>query len=204
MMVISWQRGDLMIAVTMRWCLSLLCFLFAVSIFQATRAQDRVEAFAGYSFERVPVQIVGGGVIFTTGTSNTNLNGWEGTLVYKPAKWIGLAADFGGHYGSLSRATVHQHTYLFGPQLSFPGRVSPFVHVLVGGAHQSATGGIFPTGAFPVTTGDSFASAMGGGIDIKALPFVAIRVIQVDYVLTRFNGQTQNQPRVSAGVVFHF
>jgi hypothetical protein len=45
---------------------------------------------------------------------------------------------------------------------------------------------------------------MGGGIDIKALPFVAIRVVQVDYVLTRFDGQTQNQPRVSAGVVFHF
>jgi len=183
----------------------LLCFQFVISNFGVTRAQDRVEAFGGYSFERVPVQIVSGGVVFLPSRSiNTNLNGWEGTLVYKPAKWLGFAADFGGHYGSLSRAAVHQHTYLFGPQLSFPGRVSPFVHVLVGGAHQSVTGGIFPTGAFPVTTGDSFASAMGGGIDIKALPFVAIRVIQVDYVLTRFDGQTQNQPRVSAGLVFHF
>src|SRR5258708_24807838 len=102
-----------MIAVTMRWCVSLLCLLFAVSIFQPARAQDRVEVFGGYSFERVPVQIVNRGVVFTTGTSNTNLNGWEGTLVYKPAKWLGFAADFGGHYGSLSRAAVHQHTYLF-------------------------------------------------------------------------------------------
>jgi|SRR5580704_308179 hypothetical protein len=193
-----------MVAATARSCVCLVCFLFVVSIFEA-KAQDRVEAFGGYSFERVPIQIVEEGVpFFSAVTSNTNLNGWEGTLVYKPAKWIGFAADFSGHYGSFSRAAVHQHTYLFGPQLSLPGRVSPFVHVLVGGAHQSVTGGIFPTGAFPVTTGDSFASAMGGGIDVKALPFVAIRVVQVDYVLTRFDGQTQNQPRVSAGVVFHF
>jgi len=35
-------------------------------------------------------------------------------------------------------------------------------------------------------------------------PFVSVRPIQIDYLLTRFSSATQSQPRVSAGVVFHF
>jgi hypothetical protein len=33
---------------------------------------------------------------------------------------------------------------------------------------------------------------------------VSIRVIQIDYLRTQLQGATQNQPRVSAGVVIHF
>lgn len=35
-------------------------------------------------------------------------------------------------------------------------------------------------------------------------PFVAVRVFQIDSVHTPLHGISQNQPRVSAGVVFHF
>jgi hypothetical protein len=46
--------------------------------------------------------------------------------------------------------------------------------------------------------------AFGAGIDIKVSPLVSFRPIQLDYLTTRFNSAWQSQPRISAGVVFHF
>jgi len=40
--------------------------------------------------------------------------------------------------------------------------------------------------------------------DVKVAPFVSVRLIQVDYLRTQLHGATQNQPRVSAGIVLHF
>ncbi|MFZ0881364.1 MAG: hypothetical protein WA002_17850 [Candidatus Acidiferrales bacterium] len=42
------------------------------------------------------------------------------------------------------------------------------------------------------------------GIDIKILPHVAVRAIQLDYLLTHFNSSTQRQPHASAGIVLTF
>jgi hypothetical protein len=89
---------------------------------------------------------------------------------------------------------THLKTYLFGPQVRFPGPISPFAHFLVGAAHESIGG----------ATQDAFSTAVGVGMDIKVLPFISIRPIQFDYLLTHFNSTTQNQPRVSAGLVVHF
>jgi len=50
----------------------------------------------------------------------------------------------------------------------------------------------------------SVATALGAGIDVKLVPFVKLRLVQIDYVRTELHGVTQNQPRVSAGVVLHF
>jgi len=40
--------------------------------------------------------------------------------------------------------------------------------------------------------------------DVKVAPFVSVRLIQVDYLRTQLHGATQNQPRVSAGIVLRF
>ena len=139
---------------------------------------DKVELSGGYSFTRF------------NPSPGTNMNGWELSGQYKVAKWLGGVADFGGTYGS--GASVH--TFLFGPQVSWPARISPFAHVLVGGAHFGATG-----------TGDtSFSAAVGLGIDAKLTHGVSWRVIQGDYLATRFFGSTQNSTRVSTGIVFRF
>jgi hypothetical protein len=45
---------------------------------------------------------------------------------------------------------------------------------------------------------------MGGGLDLKVLPFISLRPIQIDYLLTHFNSKTQNQLRISAGIVLRF
>jgi hypothetical protein len=148
----------------------------------ATLHAQRVELFGGYSYLRLDSA---GGV---------NLNGWNAALNLKAKAWLGLAADFSGHYGSPFGPSTSQHTFLVGPQLSFPARVSPFVHALVGGVRTSTAG----------VTDTSFAAALGGGIDSRVAPFLAYRLFQVDYLLTRFGGTTQNDVRVSSGLVIRF
>jgi opacity protein-like surface antigen len=49
----------------------------------------------------------------------------------------------------------------------------------------------------------SFATAVGGGIDYKIIRPIAVR-LQGDYVQTRLFGATQNNVRVSTGIVLRF
>jgi hypothetical protein len=174
-----------------------------------SRAQ-KIELFGGYSFVRAPVtfvQTAGAcpilGCPTISNTQNLNLNGWAVGGAYKVLGPLALAADFSDTSGSFQGANTHLKTYLFGPQLRFPGPISPFVHFLAGGAHES-----IGTGAGPLITAgptqNAFATTLGGGLDLKVLPLLSVRPIQIDYLLTRFNSKTQNQPRISAGIVLRF
>jgi hypothetical protein len=49
----------------------------------------------------------------------------------------------------------------------------------------------------------SFAHAIGGGIDFKPVPLIGWRV-QGDFLQTRFFSGTQNNFRLSTGIVLHF
>jgi hypothetical protein len=109
---------------------------------------------------------------------------------------------------------VHFQAYLFGPKIALPGKkVSPFVHVLLGVARAWTGNGYEVTGITIPSSATTFATALGGGIDIKLGHFIALRPIQIDYLLTRFtlgssgflhNSATQNEPRASAGLVVRF
>jgi hypothetical protein len=158
-----------------------LFFLISLSA-HAQGLSDKVELFGGYSYLRFD------------SSPQVNLNGWEISGQYKITNWIGGVADFSGDYGSPFGVSSSVHTFLFGPQVSWPSRVSPFAHVLFGGAH-------FDAGAVSTTT---FATAIGGGIDTKINDRFSWRIIQGDYLLTRFGSQTQNNARVSTGIVFRF
>jgi len=46
--------------------------------------------------------------------------------------------------------------------------------------------------------------AFGGGLDVAPHPRVAIRVIQADYLATRFADDWQNNLRLSFGIVLRF
>lgn len=190
---------------------SLLIFTgLCLSFLAAGTAHAQVQIFGGYSYVRptvtfeVPaITCVIGSTCPPTSTTHANLNGWEASGTYNMFKVFGLTADFGGNYGTVQGSPLHLTTYLFGPQVHFPGPVSPFAHVLVGGAHESVGGSNFVVG-FVGSSGNAFATAVGGGIDIKTVPFISLRVIQIDYLVTRFGSRTQNQPRASAGIVIHF
>ena len=76
--------------------------------------------------------------------------------------------------------------------------------MLFGVAHIAGDNGL----AFS-TSNNSFAMAIGGGVDVKVAHRFSIRPVQVDYLMTHFNelgtgAQNQNNLRVSTGVVFHF
>ncbi|MGH9678651.1 MAG: hypothetical protein ACRD4Y_01745 [Candidatus Acidiferrales bacterium] len=157
----------------------LLGLIFLVSL--SARAQDRVELFGGYSFERYG------------GAPARNLNGWEISGNYKLASFVVIVGDVDAHYGLPSSPDARTLHFLVGPQLSLPGRISPFFHVLGGIGHIRSGGG-----------DTSFAGAIGGGVDFSLLPVVSWRVIQADDVVTRFFGGTQHNLRLSTGLVFRF
>jgi hypothetical protein len=197
--------------------------LLTVSISSAL-AQDKIVVFGGYSYLRPPVTVTESNcpspnmcpvipVFLLQVTNRQNLNGWEFTGTYRFLPFLGLAADVSGHYGpsvgnSNGTSRTHQYTYLFGPEVSLPSRVSPFAHVLFGGTHQSISASSFAgsniVNSVLATTDSGFATAIGAGIDLKLVPHVWIRPIQIDYLVTRLHSGTQNQARVSAGVVVHF
>jgi hypothetical protein len=147
----------------------------------AQDAGDKVELFGGYSYMR-------------TDSPSTNLNGWELSGQYKFAPFLGAVADFDGHYGSPFGPSTSFHTFLFGPQISFPARVSPFAHVLFGGAHVDS-------GPFSDT---SFAMGIGAGIDTQLAGPIHWRIIQGDYLPTWFGNTREDNLRLSTGIVVHF
>jgi len=118
------------------------------------------------------------------------LNGFILSGEYKFAPWFGAVGEVAGDYGGGSSVT----TYLVGPQVSFPARVSPFAHFLIGGAHYGQTG----------FNDNSFATSLGFGIDAKIAPVIKWRIIEGDYVTTRFGGGVQNNARISSGIVLRF
>jgi hypothetical protein len=156
----------------------LLFGLCAISSLTA-RAQDKAELFGGYSYMRFV---------------SSNLNGWEISGQYKFLDWLGGVADFDGHYGSIHGIGTSTYTFLFGPQISLPSRVSPFGHLLLGGARNS-------TGGFGSS---SFSMALGGGLDAELTDAINWRLVQVDYLLTQFGGGSQNNFRLSTGILIRF
>jgi hypothetical protein len=169
-----------------------------------SKTQAQVSLFGGYSYLRASVPVGQFSGTPPAILQNANLaNGWEVSAKYNFFPLLGAVADFGGNYGTLDGATVRVHTYLFGPQVSLPGRISPFVHALFGAATEQQDAFANPA-YFSLGSDTSFATAIGGGIDVKLVPFVAVRLIQVDYLHTNWQAMSQNQPRVSAGVVLHF
>lgn len=157
----------------------LLGFIFLITL--TARAQDQVEIFGGYTFERYG------------GTPERNLNGWEIEGKYKVAPWFGLAADLDGHYGLPSQPDARTLHFMVGPQITFPGRFSPYLHVLGGVGHHQGDG-----------AQTSFAGAVGGGVDLRLAPLVSWRMVQADDVMTRFSGTTQHSMRLSTGLVIRF
>jgi hypothetical protein len=192
--------------------LTLLSVFVLVALFGAIPSQAQgIELFGGYSFVRPSVTYtqtpqgtcVITGCPATTTTRNVNFNGWNVGGAFKVLGPLAVAADFSDTSGSFQGANTHLKTYLLGPQLRFPGPISPFAHFLVGGAHEATSSAVgLVTISSP--TQNAFATTLGGGLDLKVLPFISVRPIQIDYLLTHFNSNTQNQFRYSGGIVLRF
>ena len=178
--------------------------LSVVLLFLGTLAVAQVPTsgniFFGYSYYNTNL----------SSTDRANTNGWEGSLEGKVLPFVGIVADFDGHYGSQNfpatvcglvctpssfNANFTEHNVLFGPRVSASiGRFRPFGEAMFGIGHVNASGAGSDT---------SFATALGGGLDYRLFHLLGWR-FEGDYVQTRFFGTHQNNTRLSTGIVFHF
>ena len=154
--------------------------LFA-ALLCATAFGQRVEIYGGAQFDHLQ--------------PNYNAVGWNASLTGNFKHFLGIAGDFSGGYTS-HRTNSAVYTYTVGPvlQLRLPV-VQPFVHALFGGATISGGG----------ASDNAFAMLLGGGLDIGLRKGIGLRLVQADWLMTQFGGQSQErQGRVSAGIVIKF
>ena len=168
---------------TVRNVFLLTALVLGTSLTAKAQYERHAELFGGYSYMRYN----------PTGV-DVNLNGWDASVNFKVFPVLGIVGDFAGDYGSPGGISSSVHTYMLGPQVSLPARVSPFAHLLFGGAHLNVSG----------ETDNSYAMGFGGGIDLHATHNLGLRLFEIDDIYTRFGGFNQNNARVSAGIVFRF
>jgi opacity protein-like surface antigen len=165
-------------------------------------SSNRVEAYATYSEMRANAPVGGCGCFW--------MSGGTGGVAIPVIGNFSAVAEFGGHttaqipgvstglslfYGMGGiRLRVVNHT-----------RFRPFGQALFGGVHGFDSH--FPAaGSQPPTSYDtSFASTVGGGLDIAVSRHIWIRAVQADYFyseLRNLRGDRQNLFRIGAGVIF--
>ncbi|HMB28798.1 MAG TPA: outer membrane beta-barrel protein [Blastocatellia bacterium] len=191
----------------MRKLFFIAALTLALPIISLAQDAPRLEVFGGYSYMRLEDD--GSGL-------DRDLNGFNvsGNIAVF-GKRLGLKADVSGHFGNIFVATgvpstdQRQFLFLFGPQYSLrkSGKIQPFAHALFGFTRQTLkndaiSGDLTDTG---------FAFAAGGGVDLKAIGSrLSLRLLQADYVLTKFGdgassgNNTNNNVRISTGMVVRF
>jgi len=150
-----------------------------VGLFSLTATAQKAEIFGGYQFTHLQPAF--------------NASGWNVSLTGNFKHFLGITGDFSGAY----KDNVNVHTYTVGPVLTarLPV-VQPFVHALFGGITTSTSRGASDTG---------FAMLVGGGIDIGLRKGIGLRILQADWLSTRFEDNTNNSNfRASAGLVIKF
>jgi len=158
----------------------------------------QLEISGAYSYVRANAANSGG---------TFNLNGGSGSFACNFTDRFSVVADGGAYrFSGLSNGLDStMYTYLFGPRIRIHkfGHVIPFAQVLLGGGRLNASSGNVNAGE------NGFSMAAGGGVDLPLRGHFAVRLVEADYLLTRFNrvdgsSATQNDLRISTGLVFRF
>jgi outer membrane immunogenic protein len=167
--------------------------------------QQRPDLDLGYSYLRSNAP--------PGGCTCINLNGGNATFAW-PLKTglFALAGDVSAaHAGNISSGgyslTLSSYTAGLRVQPWFAhSSLHPFGEALIGLAHSSGTLVEGPTATAPHST-VTFATNLGGGLDLGVSRRLSWRMIEADYLLTTFsNGGNnhQNNLHLSTGVVIHF
>lgn len=163
----------------------LAAFLLLISVPAMAQSTPKAEVFGGYS------------IVPDAGLEQT-LHGWNGSVSGSINDWLGIKADFSGHYTTGSGVEVKLYTFTFGPQLSYRkhDKFAAFFHALFGGGWASAG---FQDVEYSNT---AFVMNVGGGLDWTVQKNCAVRVIQLDLLVSRFGPAASFNSRISAGIVF--
>jgi opacity protein-like surface antigen len=167
----------------MFWLICLLPLTAMATDPDSANPTPRGELFGGYSY-------------FHAGDGGGNFSGVNASIAENVRPWFGGVLDISSHWNSGTNVS----TFMYGPVFSYrkDPRVTPFFHFLAGGVRGSV--GYLDISRAKTT----FGLAPGGGVDVQVTRNLAVRVIQVDYVLSRFSNSEQSNFRVSAGIVYRF
>lgn len=172
----------------MRKLITLMAIVVIVSGGVLAQETPKLESFLGYSYLRSDAQTFGA-------ADNLDLHGWNAAFQVNANKWLGIKADFSGHYEPDSSTDSKSHSFLAGPVFTLRGdRLSPFSHVLLGVVRDENNSG--------EDTG--FGMAVGGGLDVTLSRKFALRLFQADYLMGNSFDETQNNLRLSSGLTFRF
>jgi hypothetical protein len=158
---------------------ALLALAFALCFVSPAWSQEhevpQAEIMGGYSYLR---------------SSNTNFNGWKATLVGNVNSWVGIAADFDGHYAG----GASEHSITFGPHFVVRKnkKWTPIGFALLGVAREKSESG---------ETENGFATELGGGLDYEINHQWAVRVFDATASITHIGGETHVSPKIGFGVV---
>lgn len=136
-------------------------------------------------------------------------HGAAGSFAYNFNRWLGAVGEISGckgsgpsgipiFGGSATETTRTWFSYLAGARVSYRRRVTPYAHILLGGAHADTDY------ALSAIRGDAFAMAIGIGVDVRVSKHVGIRIIQPEYLRTDFGNFSRVDLRLQTGVVFGF
>lgn len=184
-----------------------LVFAFQLPARAQTTA-SKVEVAGAYSYIRLNLNGPG----FTEGAQT---NGGTGSLAVNVTHSLGLVAEIGGYKTSTMYKVGGQDfsfvSYLFGPRYNFRkwDTLTPYLQTLVGGVKGNHELFLAGSPSAPVIRTDTNALAwtVGGGLDAKVTDHLAVRVVQAEYFLTKwdnFGVGHQNSFRIETGLVFRF
>jgi hypothetical protein len=168
---------------------SLLALVLFCSVAAAAQQTPKVELFGGYSH-----------LLADLNDTSFNLDGFHISAAENLNSWVGGVLDFSTHYGTRAGLYVNTQSIMYGPRFAYRKSkgVTPSAYALFGAVRGSA-------GFDGISKPDThFGLALGGEIDVRINDRVAFRVIQADYMMTRFVGLRQDNIRVSTGLVFRF
>jgi hypothetical protein len=173
-------------------------------------AQDipRGEVFLGYSHFGCDNTVFG-----SSPKLNCTYDGVDLSLVVNANKWVGFVSDFGANYNRDAPAVLynpptsykgtrdhyHAYTFLFGPKFTYrnSSRYTPFIQMLFGDARVSPG-----TANWPYE--NAWATAFGGGLDIKATKNFSFRPIQLEYMAIKLGKPYSDNIRYSIGLTYKF
>ena len=128
------------------------------------------------------------------------LNGVNFSVAENLNSWFGGALDISSHFGTENGFKTNTQSLTYGPVFSYRKNktIVPFAHAMLG----AVRGG--PEYLDISKPEERFGVYTGGGLDVKVTPHVALRVIQADYLMTRFSNARQDNIRLSAGIILLF
>lgn len=172
------------------WAIAVLIYCGASS------AQSKwipgVEAFGGYSHLSFQSSELGFG-------NQTQMNGWEFALTIPHiVGGLGITGDVSGDYST----SLEQYIYALGPQYKWEvGRFDVIGHTLFGKAQTR----VREAGSSFVEASDRHRALLfGGEVDLPLNDRFTWRMVQADYVVTSAFSGTQDNLRLSTGIILRF